>query len=83
MIEAEKSEDLQSPIIEYRATLSPDILDMDFKTGNVNKRPSTQENGRRRGGKNQKGFNSTGFKSQYGISYNNNEIRAKQIGFIH
>jgi hypothetical protein len=55
---------------------------MDFKTGTINKRPSTQENGRRRG-KNQKGFNTTGFKSQYGISYNNNEIRAKQIGFIH
>ena len=39
--DAQKSEELQSPNIEYRATLSPDILDMDFQTGTVNKRPST------------------------------------------
>ena len=55
---------------------------MDFQSGTVNKRPSTQENGRKRI-RNQKAFNTTGFKSQYGISHNNNEIRAKQIGFIH
>jgi hypothetical protein len=41
LIDAEKSEALQSPTIEYRAAISPEILDIDFQNGSLNKRPST------------------------------------------